>query len=149
MTNIRPAEKSIIIRGVGKGEIVAKLVGDFFGLGTVYFHPDCIANILCFFDMQRKFNVKFENNNFILKTNANDPVLVFKPYNKLYIADINHIIKTKHIRGHVNVNYASRHEDRNFKNCVTDTLLLTKMDNKENGSPEGETQPVIRKHIGN
>jgi hypothetical protein len=62
LTNIRKTREPIYVAGVGKGEIYADLEGDFDGYGTVYYAPECIANILCLFDMNKNYGVIFKKN---------------------------------------------------------------------------------------
>jgi hypothetical protein len=70
LTNVRKTDKPIRVSGVGKAELVVDHVGDFLGIGPVYWHPDAIANLLCFHDMNKKFGVKFHNNCFSFKANG-------------------------------------------------------------------------------
>jgi hypothetical protein len=61
-------------------------VGNFPGFGEVYYDERCVANILCFHDLTKRFEVKFEQ-----RTNSFEVyeggrvVMLFVPKNKLYI----------------------------------------------------------------
>jgi len=50
VSNIRKAKREIILRGVG-GNLAVDLEADVKGFGKVFFHPESIANILCFYDL--------------------------------------------------------------------------------------------------
>ena len=60
LNNIRPAKTPVRIAGVG-GVLVVNQVGDFFDFGEVYFHRDSPANIICYFDLCRKYTVRYNN----------------------------------------------------------------------------------------
>jgi hypothetical protein len=82
LTNIRKADSPITIGGVGKGKLITTMVGDFLG-NTVYYNPEGIANILCFYDFHKKYKVDFDGDQFIL--HIGDLELMFKPINKFYV----------------------------------------------------------------
>lgn len=67
LTNIRKSDKPVKIIGVGKSMIETYLIGDIHldgvCLGTAYYHPDCLANLLCFFDMNRLHKVRCVDKN--------------------------------------------------------------------------------------
>lgn len=67
VTNIRKADQEILIAGVSKDKLKTTLVADVKGLGTVYYNPNAIANILCFYDMNKRFGVKFDKFKFSMK----------------------------------------------------------------------------------
>jgi hypothetical protein len=71
LTNLRKTNKIVRIAEVGKAELVVDIVGDFMGIAEVYWHPDCVANLLCFADMHKKYGVKFSNNSFSFKAKGN------------------------------------------------------------------------------
>eukprot|EP01040_Poterioochromonas_malhamensis_P011751 gene11751-12822_t len=56
LSNIRKADTPITIGGIGKGKLITTMVGDFFG-NTVYYNPEDIANILCFFNFHKKGSI--------------------------------------------------------------------------------------------
>ena len=51
----------------------------------LYYHPDCLANILCFHDLAEKKLVTFDanNNEFLVKIQNKE--YKFKPKGKLYV----------------------------------------------------------------
>jgi hypothetical protein len=57
LTNIRKVKNVIKIAGVGKAELVCDTVGSFLGIIDVYWHPDCVANLLCFHDLHEQYGV--------------------------------------------------------------------------------------------
>jgi hypothetical protein len=65
---------------------VVDTVGDFMGIAEVYWHPDCVANLLCFADMHKKYGVKFLNNSFSFKAKGNQ--LNFHIDGKFYICNM-------------------------------------------------------------
>ena len=82
VSNIREAAKVILVRGVG-GVLGVKLEIDVKGFGTVYFHPDSIANILCFYDLASKKMITYDDlrNEFVIT--AGEIKAYFKPKGKL------------------------------------------------------------------
>jgi len=60
------------------GTMIANMIGDIPGYGTVWFHPRSLANILSFSNIRKRFNVH-------MNTGPNDPnpsIVVFKPNGK-------------------------------------------------------------------
>ena len=53
VSNIRNADKEILVRGVGE-VLSVKLEADVKRFGKVYFHPESLANILCFYHLANK-----------------------------------------------------------------------------------------------
>ena len=51
LTDIRPADHPVRIDGIG-GHLVINEVGNLEDFGTVYYHPDALANVLCFADVE-------------------------------------------------------------------------------------------------
>lgn len=84
LKNIRQATHSIAVNGMG-GRVVADMVGDFEGFGEVYYHPGSIANILSFYDIQRKFPVTYDSKENTFEVHTSSKVILFKPRAKLYI----------------------------------------------------------------
>jgi hypothetical protein len=101
LTNIRKATYPVTVNGVGKGEIVTDMVGDFLCFGEVYYHPECIANILCFYDVNKSFGVKFKRGQFTVYLPSISKTLVFKPRSKLYVCDISKLIDDLRVDKHV------------------------------------------------
>ena len=58
--NTRKVKDEIEVVGIGRSLIV-DILGDLPGFGPVYFHPDAVANILCFNDMAKKKQVNFDS----------------------------------------------------------------------------------------
>ena len=50
LKNIRSIDDGVSVSGVG-GSLDLTMKGDLPGFGEVYYHPDCLANILCFHDL--------------------------------------------------------------------------------------------------
>jgi hypothetical protein len=86
LSNVREADQSISIHGMG-GKVEVNLVGDYDWYGKVYYSPSSPANILCFHDLNSRFDVSFDGkkNMFIVKND--DDEYLFKGKNKLYIYD--------------------------------------------------------------
>jgi hypothetical protein len=83
--NIRMADSPIRIKGVG-GHLIVDQVAEFGNFGLVYFHRDAPANILCFYDLTVKYDVKFNNeysDAFIVTTEKG--TVKFEPVGKLYV----------------------------------------------------------------
>ncbi len=59
---------------------------DFRDFGPVYYHPDSVANILCFYDLCQRYSVIFNNtlNQFEVTTDDGS-TLIFQPKGKLYV----------------------------------------------------------------
>jgi len=53
ITNIRTVSEKIEVFGIG-GSLTVDMMGDLPGFGPVYFHPEAVANILCFYDLANK-----------------------------------------------------------------------------------------------
>ena len=49
--NIREADEPVTISGITGSSFKSYLVGDFRDLGTVYYHPSAISNLLCFAEL--------------------------------------------------------------------------------------------------
>jgi hypothetical protein len=78
LTNIRSSDHSMRINGVG-GSIVCNEIGDYEWYGEVYFCKAAPTNILCFYDVQERFNTTFDSdkNCFLVEVSDNRTV-VFK-----------------------------------------------------------------------
>ena len=99
VTNIRPADQEISIAGVSKDKLKTTLVADAKGLGTVYFNPEAIANILCFYDINKRFGVKFDQHKFTFVVPQLNKTLNFVPKGKLYICkDAKFLLENNHLR---------------------------------------------------
>ena len=85
VTNIREAEAGIYIAGVSKDKLRTTLIADVRGIGTVYYNPNAIANILCFYDINKSFGVKFDSHRFSVRVPELNRVLKFSPVGKLYV----------------------------------------------------------------
>jgi hypothetical protein len=83
--DIREADSGIVIEGVGKGKLKTTLIANLPGIGVVYFNPDAIANILCFYDINNRFGVKFDSKRFSVEVPELKRTLLFKPVRKLYV----------------------------------------------------------------
>ncbi|MBS1768272.1 MAG: hypothetical protein JSS77_01295, partial [Acidobacteria bacterium] len=97
VTNIREADEGIYIAGVSKDKLKTTLIADVNGIGTVYYNPNAIANILCFFDMNKKFGVNFDSVRFSVKVPELNRTLKFHPIGKLYLCK-NVLFLTKPIK---------------------------------------------------
>lgn len=60
LEDIRPAESHMRIV-CNAGAVVVTQVGELKGYGTVWYHPDAIANILSLGRVQRRFKVKYDS----------------------------------------------------------------------------------------
>jgi len=87
LKNIRKTDKLITIQGIG-GKVSTDLVGDFDFFGEVYYSPLATANVLCFYDLQVKFDITYDKdkNNFNFSL-PNGRVITFEEKNKLYVYD--------------------------------------------------------------
>jgi hypothetical protein len=88
LTNIREAPKPLIITGVESGgELRVTQQGDFDFFGKVWYSPKASANILCFYDLQKRFPTSYdqETNSFSYDTPAG--IKVFKAKGKHYAYD--------------------------------------------------------------
>ena len=85
LTNIREADGAILIAGVSKDKLRTTLIGDVKGLGTVYYNPDAIANILCFYDINKRFGVTFDSVKFTVMIPELNQTMHFTPIGKLYV----------------------------------------------------------------
>ena len=90
LSNICDAKRSLTLYcNAGKAIITKK--GDLEGYGTVWYHPDGIANILSLHNVQKKYKVSYDSkkgNGFVVhKANGNNRV--FMPSNKgLFYSDV-------------------------------------------------------------
>jgi hypothetical protein len=84
LTNIRKARSIISVNGIG-GSLVVSMEGDFEGIGTVYYHPKAIANILCMHDLMQQGLVEIDHNDKSFKVKIGNQVVVFKAKGKLYV----------------------------------------------------------------
>ena len=77
------------------GTMVVQMVGDVRGYGTVWFHPDSLANILSFANVRKKFNVHMSTgpkdpNPSIIVDKSNGDVMEFKEFELgLYVHEAN------------------------------------------------------------
>lgn len=62
LRNIRQSEKGMEIH-CNAGTTTTRMIGDFPGYGTVWFHPDGIANILSLSRVSKKYYVTFDSTN--------------------------------------------------------------------------------------
>lgn len=90
LTNIRRTKSSMVVHGIGNGSITTNVVGDFLGIKGVYYHSDCVANLLCFYDVNQQFGVTFDNDEFNVIMKDININLTFKPKGKLYICEAKH-----------------------------------------------------------
>jgi len=64
LKNLRKADRPMVVSGIG-GKITATMVGDLYIRGvevmSVYYHPKSLANILCMYDVERKFKVTYDS----------------------------------------------------------------------------------------
>lgn len=88
LENIRSINSNIKIAGIG-GVICVDKVGDFGDFGLVYYHPDSVANLLCFSDVAKKGHVVYDNPNNQFVVTINGRTVVFRSKHKLYIWDNN------------------------------------------------------------
>ena len=89
LSNIRPADHSMTVSGIG-GKITATFIGDvtiFGGRIIAYYHPDSLANILCFFDLAKEFDVSFNRMKNRFEVGVDEKVLFFEPKGKLYVCN--------------------------------------------------------------
>ena len=85
LKNLRKAHRPITVSGIA-GKFIVEQVGDLGKFGEVYYHPDALANILCFHDLARRYHVTYDSNvldAFIVTTDVR--TLVFEPKGKLYV----------------------------------------------------------------
>jgi hypothetical protein len=73
LTNIRLADNAITVEGIG-GKTDLNLVGDFDLFGEVYYSPNIKSNILCFADLDDRFDMKYvkESGKKIFRCDLND-----------------------------------------------------------------------------
>ena len=88
LTNVRKAITPIKIAGVG-GSIDVDLVGTFADFGEVYYHPECLANILCFADLAKQYKVSYDSaiEDAFVVTRKDGSEFRFVPKNKMYRYD--------------------------------------------------------------
>jgi hypothetical protein len=84
LKNIRSSVDIITVQGVG-GKIEVTQVGDLPGYGEVYFDERCVANILCFHDLTKKFKVRYDQVKNYFEVKNGDKVMKFESRNKLYV----------------------------------------------------------------
>lgn len=91
LRNIRKASKPVKISGIS-GAVVATQVGDLWlknvFIGEAYYHPESIANILCWYDLVERFkqaSFDFKNNCFRVVLTPTKKKLVFQAKHKLYV----------------------------------------------------------------
>ena len=118
LSNIRQVEEGVTVNGVG-GSLDLNMVGDLPGFGTVYYHPSCVANILCFHDLAIKKLVRYddENNKFIVSMNGKE--YEFIPKGKLYV-------------------YNSRNNKRNYEELTSEITLIQNVKENEKMFTERE-----------
>jgi len=91
------------------GKAIINKKGDLEGYGTVWYHPDGIANILSLHNVQKKYKVTYnstQGNGFVVhKVYGNDPV--FMPSNKgLFYSDV------KNDAAHVLINTVDKNKNK-------------------------------------
>ena len=74
-----------VMSGIIKDKLKTNLVGDVIEFGTVYYNPNAIANILCFYDINKMFGVTFNGKFFVVKTPERPKGIFFHPNGKLYL----------------------------------------------------------------
>lgn len=84
LRNIRFATKEIKIAGLS-GKLTVNQVGNFPGIGEVYYHPDSLANIFCFYDLVHKNNGLYDKDTNEFHAYLNGIKIKFKSIGKLYI----------------------------------------------------------------
>ncbi len=86
LRNIRPAPRPVKIVGVG-GQLTATQVGDFGTFGAVYYHPNAVANILCFSDVTKFYDTRYDASKdvFVIVNKKNGKEIEFGCKNKLYV----------------------------------------------------------------
>lgn len=84
VSNIRNADKEILVRGVG-GVLAVKLEEDVKRFGKVYFHPESLANILCFYHLANKKMITYDDQKYEFVVTAGEKKAFFKPIGKLYV----------------------------------------------------------------
>jgi hypothetical protein len=84
LTNIRKADNPVEITGIG-GKLSVNLIGDFENITKVYYHPDCVANILSFFDIAENHDVSYNRRFNQFTVCIDDRSAIFKPFGKLYV----------------------------------------------------------------
>ena len=94
LRNIRPATTPIYVAGVA-GALKVDMVGEFADFGEVYYHKDCLANILCFYDISQRYKVVYNNSkeDAYVVTRADGSVMKFTPINKLYRYNIEEAVR--------------------------------------------------------
>jgi len=108
LSNIRDARRSLTLYcNAGKAIITKK--GDLKGYGTVWYHPDGIANILSLHNIQKKYKVTYDSaqgDGFVVhKENGNNRV--FMPSNKgLFYSDV------KNDTAHVLINTVDKNKNK-------------------------------------
>lgn len=101
LTNIRTAEKVLILH-YNTGVLRINLVGDFAGVGTVYYNPKCIANILSMSKITEQFDVTFDSKNgneFIVSNDEGTHMEFNQSKNGLYYLDLSVDLKKKEEEG--------------------------------------------------
>jgi hypothetical protein len=87
LTNLRHATRPVRVGGVyknGEAILADKKVGEFLDLSTVYYHPDVIANILCFANVKDKAScLEYVNDSCIVQSRGK--TICFSPVGKLYV----------------------------------------------------------------
>ena len=82
LKNIRKIKEKVTINGIG-GKIIVNEIGDYDFFGEVYYSPNASANVLCFHDLQEKFEVIYDDITFTVKL-PNDKEIQFTSQEKLY-----------------------------------------------------------------
>jgi hypothetical protein len=83
LKNVRKIKDAVTINGIG-GEISVDEVGDYDFFGEVYYSPKASANVLCFYDLQMKFDLAYDRNTFTVSLPDGRQIL-FEPEGKLYV----------------------------------------------------------------
>ena len=82
LQNIRSIDDGVSVSGVG-GSLDLTMKGDLPGFGEVYYHPDCLPNILCFHDLAEQKLVRFDENKNMFIVNINEKEYKFIPKRKI------------------------------------------------------------------
>eukprot|EP01039_Chlorochromonas_danica_P011690 gene11690-13121_t len=90
LKNIRPARETLRVNGVGGGFTVSQ-VGDYGPIGEVFYHPNCIANVLCGADLRDHHGAGYSNEGDFfympLSNERDNSMWIFKRKGKHYAMD--------------------------------------------------------------
>eukprot|EP00981_Chlorochromonas_danica_P015095 scaffold10414_cov278-Ochromonas_danica.AAC.1 len=90
LKNIRPVRETLRVNGVGGGFTVSQ-VGDYGPIGEVFYHPNCIANVLCGADLRDHHGAGYSNEGDVfympLSNERDNSMWIFKRKGKHYAMD--------------------------------------------------------------